>query len=342
MNNIAAHMRISGVTVTDSDVQSRQAAAESLAANWSKERNTTNIVSKAAEVATALGRDGVPPQTLGNEVQGMIQEEAPSFLFEERLLDVGICAGMAMVSILDTTPSQHGWTTTDVYALALWSALSYQPVLDTPRREALRLEVLNAAVDFSDLSASMARERNNVPDPSDLNVSIDEDDVVTTNYLDSISKTVEALRRNAVLDREELDFLWWVQLGRSRLLKKQLSEIAEPTRIVAAGIEGAKVLRRPPYEVHRELVLRTLDQDPKLDLTELLEVIGQDRTTLSSEIIKTHVTAHPTVFPLLHALTTGEVDHYGASIKRSVSEWGARALLENSFARLMAQGLGKI
>lgn len=342
MEKIAVHMRISGITVSDDDVDSRRNAAKSLATSWGKETNVSTIVTKAADVAQALGGDGNPPPSLGDEIQAAVQKKSSSFLYEERPLEVSVCAGMAMVSILGTSPGTGGWTTNDVYATALWSALAYQPVLETQRRENLRREVLDAAAHWVGAAPEKARERTNVPDPSVVEITIGAGNVVTNNFKESIASTVEALRRNAALDREELDFLWWAQLGRSRLLNRQLSATAEPTRIVAAGIEGAKMLRRLPCEVHREIVLRTLDQDPELDLPELLAAVGADRTLLCTGFVKTNVIAHPTVFPLLHALITGEIDESGAPLKRRVSEWGARALLEAGFARLMSQGAGKV
>jgi len=342
MDKIATHMRISGVSVSDSDVESRRAAANNLATTWGKERTVANIVSKAVDVAAALGGDGTPSPALGDEIQAAIQKKSPSFLYEERPLDVSVCAGMAMVSILDAKPSTTGWSIPDVYATALWSALAYQPVLATERRENLRREVLNAAADWSVTVAEKSRERMNVPDPDDLEITIDPASKATSNFGEAIAETVDALRTNAALDREELNFLWWAQLGRSRLLKRQLSAIAEPTRIVAAGIEAARMLRRFPAEVHREIVLRTLDQDPELDLTEMLEAIGDDRAELSTGFIKTNVTAYPTVFPFLYALATGEVNAADAPLKRRVSEWGERALLEAGFARMISQGAGKL
>ena len=177
-----------------------------------------------------------------------------------------------------------------------------------------------------------------------MKITIDPTNVasVTNNLKEATAGTVDALKRNAALDREEIDFLWWALLGRSRLLKRQLSAIIEPTRIVAAGIEGAKLLRRLPCEVHREIVLRTLDQDPQLNLTELLEAIGADRDQLIQGFDHSEATAHPTVFPLLNALVTGNGSTLGADIKRSVSEWGERALLEAGFTKMINQGLKNI
>lgn len=342
MDNIAVHMRISGVTVSDEDVNSRRAAATSLATNWGKVKSAADIVSKVSDIAEALGGNGNPSPALGAEVQGAIQKKSSSFLYEERPLDIGVCAGMAMVSFMEGNPGTNGWMITDVYANALWSALTYQPTLEAERRENLRREVLDAAVAWSTKSAEKARTRTDVPDPSTVKITIDASNAVINNVKEAMTSTIEALRRNAALDREELDFLWWAQLGRSRLLNKQLSALTEPTRIVAAGIEGARMLRRLPCEVHREIVLRTLDQDPELDLAELLAALGDDRDVLGASFSESNFTAYPAVFPLLNALATGEIDEAGASLKRHVSEWGARALLEAGLAKMMSQGLSKL
>lgn len=343
MDNISVHMRISGVTVSDEDVNSRRSASTSLATVWSKEKDVTKILLKAAEVAEALGGEDGPSKNLGDEVQKAIQKKSSSFLYEERPLEVSVCAGMAMVSVLSGTPGNHGWLISDVYAIALWSALAYQPVLDAEKRENLRREVLDVAAKWVAASAEKARVRTNVPDPTPVNITIDTStNVASNNFKEAITGTIDALRSNAALDREELDFLWWAQLSRSRLLNKHFSAISEPTRIVAAGLEGAKILRRIPCEVHREIILRTIDQDPELDLGELLAAVSDDRDLLVADVNKSSIEAHPTIFPLLHALITGEVNINGAAVKRRVSEWGERALLEAGFAKMISQGIVKL
>lgn len=342
MDNIAVHMRITGVAVTDTDVDSRRAAATSLASSWKKEKSATAIIAKAADIAAALGGDGNPPPSLGGEIEKVIQKKSSSFLYQERPLEIGVCAGMAMVSILAATPGNNGWTVSDVFGNALWSAMEYQPVIEGERRETLRREVLDAAKNWATASAEKSRERTEVPDPSTVTITIDENNAATNNFKGAVTDTVEALRRNAALDREELDFLWWAQLGRSRLLNKPQSVISEPTRIVAAGIEGARMLRRLPCEVHREIVLRTLDQDPELDMAEMLGAIGNDRAALAAEFNVDNILAHPAVFPFLHALVTGDADGPGAALKRRASEWGARTLLEAGFLKMISQGVGRL
>lgn len=210
-------------------------------------------------------------------------------------------------------------------------------MLADEKRENLRREVLDLARRWSMKSAEKARERDAVPDPIDLVVTM-EGETVSTNFKKSALNTIEALRRNAALDREELDFIWWSQLARSRLLNRPLTALSEPVRLVASGIEATAHLRRLPAEVHRDLALRTVDADPELDLAELLAEVGDDREQLAGAIQAHNVNAHPTVFPLLHAISTTEAKPAGADIKRRASAWGGRALLESALAKMMTTG----
>ncbi|WP_293827030.1 GTPase-associated system all-helical protein GASH [uncultured Brevundimonas sp.] len=337
MDNLAVHMRITGLTVSNDDVDSRRAAATKLAAAWRKLSDPRQIVDKAAAIAAALGGDGTASDALASEVEAAVQKTASAFLAAERPLEVGVCAGMAAVAIIEAAPSKNGWTIADVYANALWLALSFQPALADDKREKLRLEVLALAREQSLNSANAARERDVVPEPAEFTVTWNDDDsTATTNFNQALEKTVGALRRNAALDREELDFLWWAQLSRSRALGRALTTIAEPVRLVAAGIEGAALLRRLPADVHREIVLRTLEADPKLSLGELLAALGEDRQALTAQVPAGAWSDAPSVFPLLNGLASGAAPATDAA--RSASDWGARALLEAGLAKMMAKG----
>ncbi|SDX24593.1 GTPase-associated system all-helical protein GASH [Lysobacter enzymogenes] len=339
MNNISTHMRICAVSISDDEVNSRTAAVTSLAVVWGKETNITTLLRRAEDVAIALGGDGRATQSLGVEVQAAIQKKSSAYLYEERPLDVGVCAGMAMVSLINEQPGNSGWTNKDVYATALWLALTYQPSLGDARREKLRREVLESCENWAISSAREARSRSEVKNPAELKITVAENGLVTHNFKAVIDGSINALRRNAALDREELDFLWWAQIGSSRLLRRKISSLNEPTRIIGAAIEGAAILRRLPSEVHREIILRTLNEDPQLDLSELLDMLGEDRAAIGAGFGLDNVTNHPAVFPVLLALTSGAVTGEDACIKRAVSEWGARALVEASLSHMAAKGL---
>lgn len=54
---------------------------------------TSSIVTTSADIAMALGGDGIPSVVLGEKIQTAIQNKSPSYLYEERPLDVGFVPG---------------------------------------------------------------------------------------------------------------------------------------------------------------------------------------------------------------------------------------------------------
>jgi hypothetical protein len=342
MDNLPVHIRIAILTPSNEDVDARKATIVELAKAWGKISDVNTILHKSEVIAESLGGDGQPSDALGSEVQAILQKHASAFLYEESPMDVGVCAGLAAKSVITSGTSTSGWTIAEVYSNALWSALSFQPTLEEEKRERLRREVLDAAQQRSRAAADKARERITVPDMADLTLTIAEATEPTTNFKKATSATIDALIRNAALDREELDFLWWVQLSRSRLLNRLIAGMPEPLRLVTSGIEAAGHLRRLPADVHYDLTNRTVDGDPELNLPELIEAIGEDRHKLVSSANPERIAAHPSVFPLHHALLSGGVDAVGADVKRKASQWGGRALLEAGLLRMCDKGVMKL
>jgi hypothetical protein len=342
MNAIANHIRITGLQVTNEDVDTRKSAVADLVAAWAKLKDTDVIIFKAAEIAQALGGNGTPPATLGGEIESTVQVHASAFLHSERPLEVGIVAGVAAIELMSAAPGSSGWTVADILGTALWLALAFQPAQEDAKREALRASVLQVAMSRSANGAEASRQRFPVTDFGDFSIVAGDEAKVPAAFKKATVTTIEALRRNAALDREELDFLWWSQLSRSRLLNRPLSNMDEPVRVVAVGIEAAGHLRRLPCEVHRDVVLRTAHANLELDQVELLAAIGDDRAALGKPYIEGLVSRAPRVFPLLHALATGSTSADGAGVKRTAAEWGARALLEAGLVKIHAAGPAKL
>ncbi|WP_055335596.1 GTPase-associated system all-helical protein GASH [Ralstonia solanacearum] len=356
MENLAVHMRITGSHVSNDDVDTRRLAIKDLSVEWKKGRKIDLSLATATGIAQAL-HDEVPSATFGAEIQAAVQQHASAFLYEESPFEVGIVGGMAFVEIAKTKPiATEEWTTPEVLCAAVWSALSYQQPLAETKREMLRSEALKAAEDYVAHAAEASRARSQVADFAGLAITLatpvkkeGETEVTpnavptaSTNFSEATLATISALRRNAALDREELDFLWWAQLGRSRLLGKQLTSLTEPVRLVAGGIEGAAYLRRLPCEVHRDIVLKTLDKDPELDLKKLLSTLGAEREKIGTSYVGSLATQWPKVFPLLNALATGQSDGPEHAPKRRASEWGARALFEAGLVQYLRTGAAKL
>lgn len=338
MKSLALHMRISTLSPTDDEVDSRREAGTALANAWSKPKGVAAAIERAQQVAAALWCD-LPPAVLAAEVETAVQAHSSSFLASDRPFEVGICAAVAVSGMLDSKINVEGFSQIDVFATALWSALSFQPPLQDAKREAMRVEVLERAQDRAMKVSDLSRTRTIVDDFGAFIVVDGDEAKTTTNFKKATGETIKALRRNAALDREEIDFLWWTLVARSRVLKKPLQAIDEPVRAVVAGIEAAQHLRRLPCEVHRELVLRTLDTNPSLNLNALIAALDESREKIAAAYSDSaDATTHPLVFPLLNAIVTGVLDADGASIERSSEEWGARALLEAGLLRMSVTG----
>lgn len=340
MNRTAIHMRIVGLNVSNEDVDTRKEAAAELATTWGRMRNRKAVVQKASEIAVALGGDGIPPSDLGTEVESVLQKFASAFLYSERPFDVGICSGVAVIDLMAREPGCTGWAVVDSLAASLWSAVGFQPALEDARREALRTEVLEVAQSRTMRSGELARERTDVDDFGNIRIVEGKLTAAQASFERATAGTIRALRRNAALDREELDFLWWAQSNRSKLLRKPFSELEETTRVIVSGIEAAKLLRRLPCDVHRDVVLTKLDRNVEKNLSEVLEDIGNHRDALNSPYSdpKGIVFLAPSVFPLLRALATGSPSSAGSQIRRPAGEWGARALLEAGLVQLLTTG----
>ncbi|MES2736611.1 MAG: GTPase-associated system all-helical protein GASH [Verrucomicrobiota bacterium] len=345
MSELANHMRITGLHVTDQDVDTRKAAIAVLKTTWNKNLSYDFVFAKACDIASALSGDGTPSEALGKSVEATIQKKASAFLYVERPLEVGIVAGMVVKEILavPAQPQTLGWTWTDVWAAALWLALGFQPSLADEKREALRMSVLKAARDRSIEGADKGRQRMVVPDFGKISLTAGEEEKLGDTVKQATSATIEALRRNSALDREEMDFLWWTQLRRSRLLNRPLDVIEEITRVIATGIEGAAYLRRMPSEVHREIVLRTIDANPSFSLAGVLTALGADREALATHYVGKLPAGGAILFPLLTAINTGRVDDTPASkMERNAEEWGTRALLEAALLKMQVSGPGAL
>src|SRR3569623_1791131 len=135
MDNLPVHKRISSLTPTNDDLDARRHAIKELAATWGKISDVGNILYKSDEIADSLGGDGQPYEELGTDVQAAVQKHASAFLYEDSPLDVGICAGMAAVSLVSGAAGTGGWTIADVYSDGLWSAQAIQTTQTEEKRE---------------------------------------------------------------------------------------------------------------------------------------------------------------------------------------------------------------
>lgn len=342
MVNIAKHIRIFNTDPSDDLVDKRTAAIATLTAVLGKKARLPEILQLANNVASGVIDPNKLSTALATEVEAAIKERSTAFDRDGNELEVLICLLLAMCQRLENHEANAtSQSSNETRAAAVWSALSFQPSRSEPKLEALRDELMAKAQALVLASGENGRRRLKVPDfsiddgdESEEEEESEEGDIAQfkEDFMAGTEATIVALRTNADLDREELDLLWWALGDWSDLLDKRLSTLPAPIAAVTCGIEIGRALRKLPASAHKHLALRNIADDAEsLNLPELVEAIGtQKEKLLSAFANRQWLSEFPEVFPLLHALQTGKTSADGSDQKRSLRDWGARALLETS------------
>ncbi len=336
MSVMAKYVRIFWPEPKDEDVNRRNTAVATIQTAIS----TLNDPWKAIRLASALA-DAVADGKARNEFAGEVEQAivgagSAAFVRENHDLEIVVVALVAALDLIRREPDDSGWSPVDALAAGLWSALSFQSPISQESVELLRQEVLDAAQTRTMLTAERSRKRAPVPEIGPLSINEAHPTGLRANtvYRRATEPLVKALRENAELDREELEFLWWTIEDWSEALGVRLSDADPLVRAVVAGIDGASKLRRLPASGHRNVVLRGVPAGSSAGLTALLAALGDRRVTLAKSINAERVDRLATVFPLLAAIKSGDTTRAGADIERDARDWGARALLEGGILQV--------
>jgi hypothetical protein len=333
MSIMAKYARIFWADPRDADVGARNRSVAALRDQFGalKSREAIDL---AAVLVDALG--GKLSSGLSSVVEKAISDESQAFELSGNEQQGTVCAIVAAMALTRTVSIDGGgWTAADAMAAALWSALALQDPIDPAPVEALRKDLLESCRDRVRTVAKLARKRQEVPEVGTLTISETEPTGgrAQAAYKRATAPVIKALKENAELDREEIDFLWWALADHSEVLDCPLADREIMCRAVAVGIDGAAMLRRLPSDGHRHVALRLVGESEELTLGDLVAKLGKNRAVLGRGFAGSWAAGLPTVFPLLAALTAeGEVS--GPSVKLDARGWGARAMLEAAILRL--------
>lgn len=338
MINIAAHVRIFDPDPEDDLVTKRTSAIRELASRFAKARNVSTIFKSANDLAWSVDVEGGNSEALAKDIEAAVRKFSKAFISDGHELQTTVCGLLAALQLLDRArPSAGGLKTSDMYAIGLWLALSFQVPRRETNLEALRVELLQKAQEVALKSATSARRRSNVPDAYFEVPREFEPAKLREAFTKGTKDTIEALRANAALDREEIDLLWWVMGDWSELLGCKFSAAANPAAAVASGLEAGRMLRRLPADSHHHLVLRHVSNTDPVSLPELLNILGGDRAQLAAPYEENaNLSACPLIFPLLAALRSGSATDAKAQVKRPLRDWADRAFLESAALHLTA------
>ncbi|MER8734640.1 hypothetical protein NKH28_33595 [Mesorhizobium sp. M1227] len=336
MSVMAKYVRIFWPDPKDEDVNRRNAAVVAVQAWISAFDDPWTAIRLASALADGVA-DGKARDEFATTVeQAIVGAGSAAFVREDHDLENIVVALVSALNLVRREPGALGWTPVDALAAGLWSALSFQsPIVEEPI-ELLRQEVLVAARERTMLIAERSRKRAPVPEigPLALPEAQPTGPRANTAYRKATEPLVKALRENAELDREELEFLWWTIEDWSDALEGRRSDADPLVRAVIAGVDGASKLRRLPASGHRNVVLRGVPAGSPATLTALLAALEDHRATLAKSIDAGRVGQAATVFPLHTAIASGNANRAGADIERDARDWGGRALLEGGILQV--------
>jgi hypothetical protein len=336
MTDLALHIRIFEASPTDDFVEKRQAAIGALAEQFKKRSTFVDILGLADGLAGAVAPKGKLPDELASQVETALKEVSPSFVLEGHQLEAQVCALLGAVSYLSSvTPGGGAATRSDILALGLWSALSFQQLLAEAKLEKLRFELLCLARDLAVRAAENSRQRVPVPDGAFAPAEAEGWAGIENKWKSGPLKTLDALRLNAALDREEIDVLWWALADWSEVYQEKLSSMDQRLLPLVASWEIAQLLKRMPATAHKHLILRLVKNGNKENLTSLITELGNKRVALARKIAVDEIVARcPHVFTLLNALANPASKVAGDEELRAPADWASRALLESGLLRV--------
>ena len=342
MSVMAKYVRIFWPDPKDEDVNRRNAAVATIQEGISRFDDPWTAIQLASALADSVANGKARDEFASKVEQAIVGAGSAAFVREDHDLEIIVVALVSVLDLVRREPGDSGWSPIDALAAGLWSALSFQsPIVEEPI-ELLRQEVLVSSRNRTMLIAERSRKRAPVPEigPLSLPESQPTGTRANTAYRKATEPLVKALRENAELDREELEFLWWTLEDWSNALDGRLSDADPLVRAVVAGMDGASKLRRLPAAGHRNVVLRGITTENFAALPALLVKLDNHRAALAKSIDVCRAGQAPAVFPLHNAIASGDADRAGGEIQRDAREWGGRALLEGGILQIAKLGGG--
>jgi hypothetical protein len=127
MTSIAGHIRIFDHEPTDDLVLKRTAAIAELSKTYREGKSVADILRMANDIALAVQPQGAFSTQQGAMIETAIRKSSEAFIAEGHDLEMLVCGMLGALGSLDGDGSASGKTTsTDIFSLGLWSALSFQ------------------------------------------------------------------------------------------------------------------------------------------------------------------------------------------------------------------------
>lgn len=333
MADVATHVRIFDAMPSDDLVTKRTAVIKDLGSKFIEDRNVDALLGVADGITRALAKGGSMPKTLAVLVETAIRDQSTAFVREGNELQLATIGLLGLDWAITNAGQSPSLSVGDVLAAASWLALSFQPPSADRKLETLRIEVLVGARKRCLEYASRSRARKPIVD---VNLDAFSDlPSAHTKIKVAMDGPINALRDNAIIDREEIDFLWFALGDYSPSMKRQLSALSPPVAALAAGFDAAQWLRKLPGEGHKQVVQRHVRPFDPLPLEALIARVEDDKEGFSGLISQENVSKFPAIFGLLSALAKHPAAPTGTGEALILGDWAARALFEAGLLRAL-------
>ncbi|WP_234086912.1 GTPase-associated system all-helical protein GASH [Azonexus sp. R2A61] len=334
MNDVASLVRIFNPSPDDDYVDKRTKAIADLAEKFRASRVPKKFWEYADGIATALST-GTMPDALAEMVESSIKEFSSSFTRNDNELQMLVCALAAAYNVLsECKPSSNGYTSAEIFTVTLLSALSGPMTVLAPKLEECKNALIEAADAAVAAAADKQRERKAVPD---FDVALEEGEATSElakKINAALNKVLQPLRSNAILDREELNLLWWAIGDWSTIGNSRISSMSTAQALLLSSFETANRLRRIPATAHVYVALAKIRANEEVGFSELRNAAFEYRTQLEEHDKKfVEALKYPRAFPLLCGLFDN-VDTPFSEQQLPAIEWAKRLMVEIGTVRL--------
>lgn len=336
MSIMARYARIFWVDPKDEEVGRRNRAVAEIR-NWLAMLPPTEVIELASSLSDAVVGGSLAEHVVDVVEKAIVAAGSDAFVREGKDAEILVCVLVAALDLVRSRPvDPRGWSTADALAAGLWSSLSFQCPTEKEGLEMLRRDVLTASQARVMEVSEAARVRAVVPEVGLLSIpeATPTGSKANTAFRRAVEPLVKALRDNAELDREEIDFLWWAMSDWSDHLKRPLSAFGNTARAVVAGLAGGERLRKLPASGHLHVILRSTNAGDETTLAQTTAALGEYREALLPTFQSNLLEKARSVFPLLSTLAGSSAEIPGAEELRSARDWGGRALLEAGMLHL--------
>jgi len=281
---------------------------------------------------------------------------------KENNVELQALAGITLGELLTHQPKNVPTDSAVLAALCFRSALSLRPVVSEKHLRAM-LDTLLEASDVDLRVAAKLRRKESTAALQKLEVlkktepPADPWDVL----LPTVKRAIFEANNQAVIDREELETLWWMFASYSELESKPLAELTAFNAAFCAGIELAERALLPPVPSTVGMVQRAVVTGRKA--TALAPISLQDAAKSWTKVMiealspsdgsnDEYISRYPSIFPIswaCHRLRpTGEepvtlgkefVKATGIHVDavQSPSDWGSQTFREKIIQRTLAE-----